>query len=71
MMIDFDKVKLDKEEQELEDSFERGGWRSVKDLDAEIKRYQSYARSLSKQSDTTSDEKPSSEVVSDPVTHRQ
>ena len=70
-MIDFDKVKLDKEERELEDSFERGEWRSVKDLDAEIKRYQNYARSFSKRSDTASGERPSSEVASGPVTHRQ
>ena len=49
-MVDFDKIELDEEERELEDSFERGEWRSVKNLDAEIERYQSYARSLSNRS---------------------
>ncbi len=45
-MVDFDKIELDKEERELEDSFERGEWRSVKNLDAEIERYRNYARSF-------------------------
>ena len=46
-MVDFDKVRLDKEERELEDSFERGEWKSVENLDAEMKRYRNYARSSS------------------------
>jgi len=32
------KIKLDKEERELLKSVERGEWRSVKNLDAEIRR---------------------------------
>ena len=46
-MVDFDKVRLDKEERELEDSFERGEWKSVESLDAEMERYRDYARSSS------------------------
>ena len=41
-------VKLDKEEQELLDSVERGEWRSVKNLEGEIKRHQQYARNTIK-----------------------
>ena len=37
-------VKLDKEEQELLDSVERGEWESVRNLKGEIKRHQQYAR---------------------------
>jgi hypothetical protein len=47
MMVDFDKIELDTEERELEDSFERGGWKSVKNLDAEIERYRNYAHAFS------------------------
>ena len=54
-MVDFDKIELDEEERELEDSFERGEWRSVENLDAEIERYQSYARSFSNKSAGDSD----------------
>jgi predicted DNA binding CopG/RHH family protein len=38
------KIKLDKEETEILDSFERGEWKQVKNLKAEIKRHQEYAR---------------------------
>ena len=38
------KYKLDKEEQELLESIERGEWKSIKNLSAEKKRFQSYAR---------------------------
>ena len=41
--IDLDKIKLDKEEQELVDSFERGEWRSVPNFDQEKKLYQKIA----------------------------
>ncbi len=60
-MIDFDKIELDEEERELEASFERGEWRSVKNPDAEIERYQSYARSSSSGSVGDSDEGRSAE----------
>lgn len=42
------KIKLDKEEQALLDSVERGEWRSVKNLNREIKRHQQYARNTLK-----------------------
>ena len=42
------KIKLDKEEQELLDSVKRGEWRSVKNLNREIKRHQQYARNTLK-----------------------
>ena len=38
------KIKLDKEEHDILDSFERGEWRSVKNLQQEIKKHQEYAR---------------------------
>ena len=38
------KINLDKEEQETLDSFERGEWKSVPDVKAEIKKHQAYAR---------------------------
>ena len=41
-------VKLDKEEQELFDSVERGEWKSVKNLKGEIKRHQQYAKNTLK-----------------------
>ena len=41
-------VKLDKEEQELLDTFERGEWKSVKNLKGEIKRHQQYAKNTLK-----------------------
>ena len=59
-MVDFDKIELDEEERELEESFERGEWRSVKNLDAEIERYQSYARSHSDKTAGDSDEERTS-----------
>lgn len=37
------KIKLDKEEQELVDSFERGEWHSVPNFEEEKKRYQEIA----------------------------
>ena len=70
-MVDFDKIELDEEEQELEDSFERGEWRSVKNLDAEIERYQSNARSSSNKSAVDSDEESSSPSAPAPTTHRR
>ena len=42
------KIKLDKEEQELLDSVERGEWKSVKNLKREIKRHQQYAKNTLK-----------------------
>jgi len=42
------KIKLDKEEQEILDSFERGEWKSVKNLKREVKRHQEYARNTLK-----------------------
>ena len=38
------KLKLDKEEKELLDSYERGGWKSVKNLKEEIEKHRGYAR---------------------------
>ena len=38
------KIKLDKEEQALEASFERGEWRSVRNAKQEIARHRQYAR---------------------------
>ena len=37
-------IKLNKDEQEILDSFERGEWKSVPNLKAEIKKHQEYAR---------------------------
>ena len=42
------KIKLDKEEQELLDSVERGEWTSVKDLKGEIEKHQAYAQNTLK-----------------------
>lgn len=42
------KVKLDREEQEVLDSVERGEWKSVKNLGSEIKRHRQYARNTLK-----------------------
>ena len=36
--------KLDKEERELLDSYERGEWKSVKNLKEEIEKHRGYAR---------------------------
>lgn len=38
------KIKLDKEEKELLDSYERGEWKSVKNLEEEIGKHRGYAR---------------------------
>ena len=38
------ELELDAEERELEESFERGEWKSVANLDAEIERHREYAR---------------------------
>ncbi|MDZ7699382.1 MAG: antitoxin [Deltaproteobacteria bacterium] len=38
------KPKLDKEERELLDSYERGEWKSVKNLKEEIEKHRGYAR---------------------------
>ena len=70
-MVDFDKIELDEEERELEDSFERGEWRSVMNLDAEVERFQGYARSLSKEPAGDSNEEPSSPPAPAPTTHRR
>ena len=42
------KLKLDKEEQDILDSVERGEWKSVKNLKREISRHQQYARNTLK-----------------------
>ena len=70
MMIDFDKLELDEEERELEDSFERGEWKSVENLDAEIKRYQSYARSHSNRDAKDTSRKRSEPASTSSVTHQ-
>ena len=44
----FQMVKLDKEEKELLDSYERDEWKSVADVGSEIERYREYARATSK-----------------------
>ena len=38
------KIKLDKEEKDLLDSYERGEWKSVKNLNNEIEKHRGYAR---------------------------
>jgi predicted DNA binding CopG/RHH family protein len=38
------EIKLDKEEKEILESFERGEWKQVKNLKSEIKKHQKYAR---------------------------
>ena len=42
------KIKLDKDEQEILKSFERGEWQSVKDVEGEIQKHQQYARNTLK-----------------------
>lgn len=37
-------IKLNKDEQDILDSFERGEWKSVPNLKGEIKKHQEYAR---------------------------
>ncbi len=38
------KIKLDIEEKDILDSYERGEWKSVKNLEKEIERHRGYAR---------------------------
>jgi predicted DNA binding CopG/RHH family protein len=38
------KIKLDKEEKDLLDSYERGEWKSVKNLEEAIEKHRRYAR---------------------------
>ena len=38
------KIKLDKEEKDILDSFERGEWKQFKNFKAEVKKHQEYAR---------------------------
>ncbi len=38
------KLKLDKEEKDILDSFERGEWKRVESFKAEVKKHQEYAR---------------------------
>ncbi len=38
------RIKLDKEERDILDTFERGEWKSVKNLKQEIQKHQEYAR---------------------------
>ena len=38
------KMKLDKDEQEILESFERGEWKSVENVKSEIMKHQQYAR---------------------------
>lgn len=38
------QLELDAEERAIEESFEKGEWNSVTDIDTEIKRHQEYAR---------------------------
>ena len=66
-MIDFDKVELDVEERELEDSFERGEWKSVENLDAEMERYRNYARAFSNRRAGVANRERSSLSAPDPV----
>ena len=42
------KMKLDKEEQDLLESFEKGEWLPVADQELEIRRHQQYARNTLK-----------------------
>ena len=37
------KIKLDKEEKDFLDSYERGEWKSVKNLEKEIEKHRGYA----------------------------
>lgn len=38
------KIKLEKEEKDILDSFERGEWKQVKNFKAKVKKHQEYAR---------------------------
>ena len=70
-MVDFDKIELDEEERELEASFERGEWVSVENRDAEIERYQSYARSFSSKPAGDSDGERSPRPAPASAAHRR
>ena len=41
-------AKLDREEQEILESFERGEWKSVRNIKSEIAKHQTYARNTLK-----------------------
>ena len=38
------KIKLDKEEKDILDSYEKGEWQSVKNLNKEVEKHRQYAR---------------------------
>ena len=42
------KIRLDRDEAELLDSYEAGEWRTIEGWEAEAKRYEEYARSMFK-----------------------
>ncbi len=42
------RIKLDKEEKDILDSFERGEWKQVDNVEAEVKKHQEYARNTLK-----------------------
>ncbi len=42
------KVKLDKEEKDILESFERGEWKQVKNVKAAVEKHQEYARNTLK-----------------------
>ncbi len=42
------KIKLDKEEKDILDSFEDGEWKRVKNYKAQVKKHQEYARNTLK-----------------------
>ena len=41
-------LELDAEERAIEESFERGEWKSIQNVETEIKRHQEYARAMLK-----------------------
>ncbi len=42
------KIKLDKEEKDILDSFGRGEWKQVRDFKAEVQKHQQYAKNTLK-----------------------
>ena len=42
------RINLDKEERDILESFERGEWKSVPNLEEEIKKHQTYAQNMLK-----------------------
>jgi predicted DNA binding CopG/RHH family protein len=42
------KIKLDKEEKDILESFERGEWKQVKNYKAEVQKHQQYAKNTLK-----------------------